>query len=130
MAAKKKPRVANSATKPNRLFKWWIGLGIVALVAVIGIAVVRFSNAAGDPNYPITGIYYGYQGGYDRYSRLLYDGRQTPVHRYMKSCYVNNRNICHLVDVDENTCWEFAPGGFKYQGHATIKMRETDCPKG
>ena len=33
--------------KKNTFMKWWVGLGVVALVAIVGIAIIRFSNASG-----------------------------------------------------------------------------------
>lgn len=47
----KKNNVRKSTSKAtgkssNFKFKWWMGLGLVVVVALIGVLVVRFSNAA------------------------------------------------------------------------------------
>lgn len=41
-----KSRVSTSK-KPGFKLKWWMGLGLVALVALVGVVVIRFSNASG-----------------------------------------------------------------------------------
>lgn len=49
-----KSRVRKASSKKSGFqFKWWMGLGLVVLVAVVGIAVIRFSNAA-NPTYGAT----------------------------------------------------------------------------
>ena len=49
-----KSNVRKSSSKSGGFkFKWWMGLGLVAIIAVIGVVVVRFSNAGGN-TYPDT----------------------------------------------------------------------------
>lgn len=33
--------------KGKSFFKWWMALGIVAFIAIVGIAIIRLSNAGG-----------------------------------------------------------------------------------
>jgi hypothetical protein len=46
MAKQIKSKTRTTAKKQGFQFKWWMGAGLVALVAVIGVIVVRYSNAA------------------------------------------------------------------------------------
>lgn len=48
---KSNKRVAKSAKKSNFTFKWWMGVLIVAVVAVVGLIVLRFSNASTGVTY-------------------------------------------------------------------------------
>ncbi len=42
-----KSNVRNGASKSGGFkFKWWMGVGLVAIIAVIGVVIVRFSNAS------------------------------------------------------------------------------------
>lgn len=45
MPKKSKTRIA-SKNKTKFQFHWWMGLGLVLLVALIGIVIIRFSNAS------------------------------------------------------------------------------------
>lgn len=53
-------RVSKSTSKGGFKFRWWMGLGLVIVVAVLGVLVLRFSNAGaaalvgGNSNYPCT----------------------------------------------------------------------------
>ncbi len=47
----KKSRTSKSGLVKKNNFKWWMAVGIAALIAVVGIIVVRFSHAAGRPGY-------------------------------------------------------------------------------
>ncbi|MBA3679178.1 hypothetical protein H0W80_03245 [Candidatus Saccharibacteria bacterium] len=52
--AKSKSRVSSGSQMTQFTFKWWMALVLVGIVAVIGLVVVRFSNASG-----FTFTYYG-----------------------------------------------------------------------
>ncbi len=42
-----KSNVRKGASKPGGFkFKWWMGVGLVAIIAIIGVVIVRFSNAS------------------------------------------------------------------------------------
>ncbi len=63
-SAKPKTRTSSKAvanTNTN-FFKWWMVLLLVAVIAVIGIVIVRFSEASYNPN--------GYVGDYDTVVRI------------------------------------------------------------
>ncbi len=45
-SAKPKTRTSSKATQNTNFFKWWMALLLVAVVAVVGIVVLRFSNAS------------------------------------------------------------------------------------
>ena len=47
-----KSRVAKSTSKKSAFrFRWWMGLALVVLIAIIGVVVVRFSQAGGGRNF-------------------------------------------------------------------------------
>ena len=79
--SKPKSNVAKSAKKSSFKFRWWYAVIAVLVVAVVGIAVLRFSHASAGTSYTI------YIGNYDpsskprtpafRDSRLYDMGAQT-----------------------------------------------------
>lgn len=102
-------------------------LVVASLVGILGASIYRYSYAAGNAPPPQgathMGIYYGYDGQYDRYARAFPDGHVVSgVERYRKV------SSSTLVSVDSNTCWRIYGGtGFKHQGHATIWLGQIAC---
>ena len=50
MATNTKSKSRTATKKQGFQFKWWMGLGLVAIIAVIGVVIVRFSNASSFTN--------------------------------------------------------------------------------
>lgn len=50
MAKQTKSKTRTTAKKQGFQFRWWMGLGLVVIIALIGAVVVRFSNAGN--SYP------------------------------------------------------------------------------
>ncbi len=49
-----KSRVAKSVNKKSSFrFRWWMGLALVVLIAIIGVVVVRFSQAGGSRTFSV-----------------------------------------------------------------------------
>ncbi len=53
MAAKKqtKSKTRTTTKKQGFQFKWWMAAGLVIVVALVGVLVLRFSNASGYQSY-------------------------------------------------------------------------------
>ncbi len=46
-----KTRVSKQAKKQGFKFRWWMGVVIILIVAIVGLVILRFSRAAGRPGY-------------------------------------------------------------------------------
>lgn len=55
----KKPRTLKTglAKRKGFQFKWWMGVVIAVIIAVVGLVVLRFSNAAEDPKTQSNAVY-------------------------------------------------------------------------
>ncbi len=74
MATKPKSRVSkkNSTQLTQFKFRWWMGLILVLVVAVIGIVVFRYSHAGAGNSEGELDSYFVYQRGYS--ARVANDG--------------------------------------------------------
>lgn len=57
--AKTKTKSKTLNKKPGFKFQWWMGFVLIALVAVVGVAILRFSNASGGLSYTAGAMYGG-----------------------------------------------------------------------
>jgi len=130
--AQKKSKVKSNVGTTNKKsggfkFRAWMAVVLIIVVAAVGIAVVRFSNAAGDPAYPYILAYQGFDGRYDKYSLVLYNGSFGPIQRY--EFLAGGTVTLERRNVDNGKCYRTAStNGFKAQGHATVKAVEIPCP--
>ncbi len=128
-----KSKTAKSRTSKTGLtkrkgfqFKWWMGVALVLIVALVGIIVLRYSRAANGPIPPDAGTivggpytnipYNGYYGGCDHYSILGHDLclRYLPGNYYQIGQF-NGQTRCYVstptsVKPTKVTLWEIGLG--------------------
>lgn len=113
MPTKKTTKSRTSSKKSSFKFRWWMAAGLVAVVAIVGIVVLRFSHAA----YPYTGhsgteTYLRYDGTYDHYTFGYYsDAKFSKV----------GANLFVTIGINPTTCWEITPVS---KGSTTVTIRE------
>ena len=92
MPNKTKSRVSKTSTKKSGFkFRWWMGLALVAVVAVVGLLVLRYSKAAGGTVAQF--------GGSDC-------TRVNLTHVYSKGANVTNNVCMGTVDFEEGFVYD------------------------
>ncbi len=74
-------RTSKQSNKTKFKFRWWMGLIIITVVALVGVVVVRFSRAA-EPG-SVSAAYVGYDGQNDIYQQYA-SGNKLPPKKYRR----------------------------------------------
>lgn len=98
MATKPKSNVAKSAKKSSFKFRWWMAVIGIGVIAVIGIAIVRFSNASSVTNQ--------------------YADKVT------STTYLTNNIPCMRMQSSGTWCWQ---GEFQSGLHKHIRTSDGRC---
>lgn len=118
-----KSRVSNSvAKKAGFQFRWWMALVLVVAVAIVGVVVLRFSNAASFTSTPQQATVVGYNQA-NNYACGI-----EP--RGLNRAYSNNQYDCLEVRFPNNFTASVTPWFIASSGIVIWKIRSTvntDC---
>lgn len=129
MASNTKSKTRTTAKKQGFQFKWWMGLGLVIIIAVVGVVIVRFSNASSYTNGCwISGGYESSAASCEQYQKR-YGVSPTPA-AAMKSSNTNSYpNGCDIY-LSNRGAWSYErdPGSCQNAANQGKQVRQPNHP--
>lgn len=117
--SKSKSNVSRASQLTQFKFRWWMALVLVAVIAIIGIVILRFSNAGTKPYF--TFDTYGCPSAYGIPTVTLYPGSNSncvrPMEKLVTGYFIGTKNSSS-VKISQN-------GVYGNDDVATIKIFQT-----